>query len=91
MSDFTKRDATPEEEGIANKIYAAMNPDTDYAPRLDEAKAQGHKCEVCSCGRILPAFVHFVRCRVDGCPMRSKSEPRSLLAMICDVPAGDPS
>ena len=80
----TKRLATEEEEVAAVKSYAGMNQ-MDYTAKLAEAKAEGHTTEVCSCDRVLPAFVHFVRCTCDNCPFRSKKDSRSLLDMLCET------
>jgi hypothetical protein len=82
---FTKRVATEEEEALAVLAYSQIN-EKDYTEELASCKAEGLTTEICSCERVLPAFIHYVRCPIsaDRCPMKSKSDQRSLLEMMFD-------
>lgn len=41
--------------------------------------------EICSeCGAVFTPEMHWVRCGADDCPMKSKTETRSLLQMWID-------
>ena len=58
-------------------------PDIDALQR--EALAEGYKDETCpKCGIEFKAYIHFVRCDADRCPMKSTTEPRSLLQQFAD-------
>lgn len=83
---LSKRDATPEEEASALKFYKQISPETDYEAQLDQCKQDGLKTEVCDCGKLLPAFIHFVRCDVPSelCPMKTTGG-KSLLDTILGV------
>lgn len=54
---------------------------------LKEAiEVDGYKNEVCSkCGGVFLAHHHYIRCFDDPCPMKSKSDTRSLLEMMFGV------
>jgi hypothetical protein len=64
------------------QCYGEIFPDADYRQKESEAVAEGFKAEVCSCGRCLPACVHWVRCNLDKCPMKTK-DGKSLLDTLC--------
>lgn len=83
---FTKRDATPEETERQIGIYESIYPDVDYRAKHSECVSDGLRDETCSCGHVLPAFIHFVRCNNEGCPMKPP-EGKTLLDMI--FPEGD--
>lgn len=53
----------------------------------DQAIAEGYKDEICpACGLELLAHHHFIRCDNSPCPMRSTSDPRTLLEIWADGP-----
>ena len=87
---FTKRVATDDEEAWAVYAYSQIN-DKDYTDELASCKAEGLTTEICSCDRVMPAFIHFVRCpySADICPMKSQVDRRNLQQMIFDLPSDD--
>ena len=77
-----KRDATPEEEQEAlvknYERWNLCNPGYDkllsfWEEKLDEAKKEGYKTEICECGATFMAFHHMLDCRQAECPMKSSN------------------
>lgn len=59
------------------------NNDPDYDRRHAEALAEGYRDETCvHCGTFFAAHIHLIRCNWPACPMRSTTEPRTLLESI---------
>lgn len=51
----------------------------------EQALAEGYKDETCSkCGTLFEAQIHFIRCDVELCPMKSTTETRTLLQRFAD-------
>ena len=74
----TKRLATEDEVEEALKQHAAwcshegttdMTLD-DLREKLEVARGEGYKDEVCECGVVFLAFHHFVRCEDKDCPFK---------------------
>lgn len=78
---LTKRPATPEEiEAAIQYVEANKNAFGDYDIRKlhEQAVKEGYIAEVCSCEKFLLAHHHYVRCDVEECPMKSKTDKRTL-------------
>ena len=67
------------------KIQLYINCLDDKGKELlkEAIEVDGYKNEVCSkCGAVYLAHIHFVMCFDDSCPMKSKSDTRSVLEMM---------
>lgn len=86
---FSKRPATEVEEDAMLKYADALYPEYNLKVKLAEAKAEGCISEICSCSRAFLANTHYIRCKNDPCPFKSKSDRRTLLDMLCGPESSD--
>lgn len=75
---FKKTQMKPEVVEACLKHLKEKEGQEDVYERHAQAIKEGMKDEQCSCGKLLPAHMDWVRCQEDNCPCKSK-DSKSLL------------